>query len=100
MWSNPRVHLFLDTDASKPEQLEKLGPKLPDTLDIIIDDGSHRYLDQEATLQTLWPRLRAGSRRSLCNQTLIRPLTTRQFSNSPCAGRKLRLQCASRRWPR
>ena len=25
MWSNPRVHLFLDTDASKPEQLEKLG---------------------------------------------------------------------------
>ena len=29
--------------------------------DIIIDDGSHRYLDQEATLQTLWPRLRAGS---------------------------------------
>ena len=25
MWSNPRVHLFLDTDAGKPEQLERLG---------------------------------------------------------------------------
>merc|ERR1740139_1837828 len=60
MWSNPRVHLFLDTDASKPEQLEKLGGKLPKSLDIVIDDGSHRYLDQEETLHTLWPRLREG----------------------------------------
>lgn len=60
MWSNPRVHLFLDTDASKPEQLERLGDKLPRSLDIVIDDGSHRYLDQDATLHTLWPRLREG----------------------------------------
>lgn len=58
MWTNPRMHLFLDTDASQPEQLKKL--ELPDLLDVIIDDGSHRYLDQEKTLQTLWPRLRAG----------------------------------------
>ena len=111
MWSNPRVHLFLDTDASKPEQLEKLGgapgadlcgehkhclrtacalpahclrtacalpvhcmpvacslpphcprtaDKLPKSLDIVIDDGSHKYLDQDETLHTLWPRLREG----------------------------------------
>ena len=60
MWKDPRVHLFLDTDASDPAQLEKLGPKLPAELDIIIDDGSHRYLDQEKTLHTLWSRLRPG----------------------------------------
>ena len=26
----------------------------------MIDDGSHRYLDQDATLHTLWPRVREG----------------------------------------
>ena len=58
MWDNPRVHLTLETDASNPEQLSKVA--LPPELDIILDDGSHRYLDQQRTLHTLWPRLRAG----------------------------------------
>ncbi|KAL1525397.1 hypothetical protein AB1Y20_020256 [Prymnesium parvum] len=58
MWSNPRVHLTLETDASVPEQLRRV--QLPESIDIIIDDGSHKYLDQEATLHTLWPRLRDG----------------------------------------
>jgi hypothetical protein len=29
-------------------------------LDVIIDDGSHKFLDQQATLHTLWPHLRPG----------------------------------------
>ncbi|KAL3931570.1 MAG: hypothetical protein SGPRY_001070 [Prymnesium sp.] len=58
MWSNPRVHLTLETDASVPEQLRRV--QLPNKLDIIIDDGSHKYLDQETTLHTLWPMLRDG----------------------------------------
>ena len=58
MWQNPRVHLTLETDASKPEQLERV--QLPEQLDVILDDGSHRYFDQQRTLHTLWPRLRAG----------------------------------------
>lgn len=58
MWTNPRVHLTLETDASIPAELSRVV--LPPVLDIIIDDGSHRFLDQEATLHTLWPRLRPG----------------------------------------
>ena len=58
MWDNPRIHLTLETDASDPEQLKRVA--LPAELDIILDDGSHRYLDQQRTLHTLWPRLRAG----------------------------------------
>ena len=58
MWDNPRVHLTLETDASNPQQLQKVP--LPAQLDIILDDGSHKYLDQQRTLHTLWPRLRPG----------------------------------------
>jgi hypothetical protein len=58
MWDNPRVHLTLETDASRPEQLANV--RLPPQLDIILDDGSHKYYDQQRTLHTLWPRLRAG----------------------------------------
>jgi SAM-dependent methyltransferase len=29
-------------------------------LDIIVDDGSHRYADQKATLTELWPHLKPG----------------------------------------
>ena len=59
MWKHPRVHLTLDTDASEPAQLQRI-PNLPELLDIIIDDGSHRFHDQETMLLTLWPRLRPG----------------------------------------
>lgn len=58
MWDNPRVHLSLEIDASDPEQLKKVP--LPAELDIILDDGSHKYLDQQRTLHTLWSRLRPG----------------------------------------
>ena len=53
------MHLTLDTDASEPAQLQRI-PNLPELLDIIIDDGSHRFHDQETMLLTLWPRLRPG----------------------------------------
>ena len=33
---------------------------MPEQLDIVIDDGSHRFLDQQATLHVLWPRVRPG----------------------------------------
>ena len=58
MWKDPRVHLTLETDASNREQLQRV--RVPEELDIIIDDGSHKFGDQEATLHTLWPRLRPG----------------------------------------
>jgi len=58
MWDNPRVHLTLETDASDPKQLGAVP--LPEELDIILDDGSHKFLDQQRTLHTLWPRLRPG----------------------------------------
>jgi hypothetical protein len=58
MWADPRVHLTLDTDASDPKQLSKV--RLPPQIDIIIDDGSHRFQDQERTLLVLWPKLRPG----------------------------------------
>ena len=58
MWDNPRVHLTLETDASNPAQLSKVP--LPAQLDIILDDGSHKYLDQQRTLHVLFPRLRPG----------------------------------------
>lgn len=58
MWQNSRVHLHLDTDATNPEHVARLP--LPDALDVIIDDGSHKFPDQEATLHLLWPKLRPG----------------------------------------
>jgi len=58
MWDNPRVHLTLETDASDPKQLGTV--RLPEQLDVILDDGSHKYLDQQRTLHALWPRLRPG----------------------------------------
>lgn len=58
MWDNPRVHLTLETDASDPAQLSRVP--LPSQLDIILDDGSHKYLDQQRTLHVLWPKLRPG----------------------------------------
>ena len=58
MWDNPRVHLSLETDAADPEQLKRVP--LPAQLDIILDDGSHKYLDQQRTLHVLWERLRPG----------------------------------------
>ena len=58
MWTSERLHLFLETDATKPAQIERLP--LPPLFDVIIDDGSHKFPDQEATLIEMWPRLRAG----------------------------------------
>ena len=46
-------------DRWEPAQLKRV-PNLPELLDIIIDDGSHRFHDQETMLLTLWPRLRPG----------------------------------------
>lgn len=59
MWQDPRVHLSLGVDASDPAQLKRLVD-LPGEVDVVLDDGSHLFRDQEATLQTLWPRLRLG----------------------------------------
>ena len=60
MWGNPRLHLHLDTDATKPEHVGRLSRALPEQLDVIIDDGSHKFPDQEQTLHLLWPKLRPG----------------------------------------
>ena len=59
MWQDPRVHLRLGVDASNPTHLDRLVD-LPTQVDLIIDDGSHRLRDQEATLLTLWERVRPG----------------------------------------
>ena len=57
MWKNERVHLFLDTDASS-NKVHALP--IPRSLDIIVDDGSHRFTEQELTLHFLWDRLAPG----------------------------------------
>lgn len=59
MWRSSRAHLTLGLDASDPTQLERLV-RLPASIELIIDDGSHKMRDQEATLRALWPRLQAG----------------------------------------
>ncbi len=59
MWANPRIHLTLGVDASDESQLRRVVV-LPKQVDLIIDDGSHKLKDQEATLRTLWDRLRPG----------------------------------------
>lgn len=58
MWRHSRVHLTLGVDASDPRQLARV--RLPTNVDVIIDDGSHRLRDQEATMRSLWPLLRPG----------------------------------------
>lgn len=58
MWENPRIHLTLGVDATNADQMSTI--RLPDQVDIILDDGSHRLRDQEATLRILWPRLSPG----------------------------------------
>ena len=58
MWDNPRIQLHLDTDATRPAQLARVP--LPAQLDVIIDDGSHKFPDQEVTLRHLWSKLRPG----------------------------------------
>ena len=75
MWSDPRVHLTLDTDASNPEQLGRVT--IPPKLDIIIDDGSHRFLDQEATLLVLWCAAFRGNFRPHRVRTAHRPTEQR-----------------------
>lgn len=57
VWSD-RVQLKLDTDATSAYELGRA--QLPFGVDLIVDDGSHRMRDQEATLALLWPHLAAG----------------------------------------
>ena len=58
MWHNRRLSLTLGVDATDAQQLSAALPAEP--LDLIVDDGSHRFGDQQATLHTMWPRLRPG----------------------------------------
>lgn len=46
----------LQMDATMPIVRELL----PGPWDVIIDDGSHRTLDQQTTFELLWPTLRPG----------------------------------------
>lgn len=57
VWSD-RVKLKLDTDATSAFEIDRA--RLPYGVDLIIDDGSHRIRDQEATLALLWPHLAPG----------------------------------------
>ena len=58
MWHNQRLSLTLGVDATDAQQLSAALPAEP--LDLIVDDGSHRFGDQQGTLHTTWPRLRPG----------------------------------------
>ena len=86
MWKHPRVHLTLDTDASEPAQLQRI-PNLPELLDIIIDDGSHRFHDQETMLLTLAAAAPPAS------------TSSRTCSSARCRGtRTTRSRCRSQFW--
>ena len=39
---------------------EILTVPIPDNMDMILDDGSHRFQDQRATLELLWEKLAPG----------------------------------------
>ena len=58
MWMNRRLSLSLGVDATDTQQLKAALPA--ESLDVIVDDGSHKFLDQQATLHTMWPQLRPG----------------------------------------
>ena len=58
MWLDRRLSLTLGVDATRADQLTAALPS--QALDVIIDDGSHKFLDQQTTLHTLWPQLRPG----------------------------------------
>ena len=48
-------------DQSSAADLERVYAEAGGApFDLIIDDGSHRFLDQQATLHVLWPRVRPG----------------------------------------
>lgn len=61
-WSSERVRIA-QADAADPASLARAIPTLgigPHTLDAIIDDASHTFRDQVATLMLLWDYLRPG----------------------------------------
>ena len=58
MWHNRRLSLTLGVDATDVQQLTAALPA--ESLDLIVDDGSHKFGDQQGTLHTMWPRLRPG----------------------------------------
>ena len=87
MWENPRIHLTLETDASSPEQLKRVA--LPPELDIILDDGSHKYLDQQTTLQFI-PSLDADVRNESASATKVVQQTLLFLGIIFCLSRPLR----------
>ena len=55
-FKQPRITV-LESDATKPEFLDKLGDT---TFDVIIDDGSHQATDQITTFNLLRDRMNPG----------------------------------------
>ena len=63
---SPRTHVVIDPGdtASLAVTLdEQLGGE---PLDLVVDDGSHRYGDARAAFEVAFPRLRPGGRYVLC----------------------------------
>merc|ERR1712070_832534 len=47
------------SNSRDPEKLRAAG-LAPASMDVIVDDGDHRYKSQEKTLLTMWPLLKEG----------------------------------------
>ncbi len=59
---SPRVHVVVDPGDTRSLEAvldERLGD-VP--LDLVVDDGSHRYWDSRAVFEIAFPRLRPGGR--------------------------------------
>ncbi len=57
-YAGDRMHVYIG-DQKSPEVLDRVladsGP-----IDLVVDDGSHRYTEQQGTLTYLWPHLKPG----------------------------------------
>jgi cephalosporin hydroxylase len=57
-YTNDRTSIFIGNQSDKAllaRVVEHTGP-----LDIVIDDASHKQIDQQASFRTLWPHVKQG----------------------------------------
>jgi len=70
--------LLLEADARNAD----IAKSIPDTIDIVVDDGSHTLGDQKKAMEILWPLLSSGG--LYCIED-INPENTQELYDYMCA---------------